>query len=212
MKAAVLLSLKRLTDVPSRPQLRTFSTGIPEVDALTGIPRATLTEICGPASSGRTALVFSVLRCATNEGNFCAWIDTEDLFDPVSAANAGVKLSQFLWVRCGSDVESAVKATDLLIRAGGFAVVVVDLSGAPARITRRIPLTCWFRLRHGAEQSGAALLVIGDRVHASSCSRLQLELRQKQGIWSDKLLRGISAFVGLRRPNNMRSASFRIVR
>ena len=38
------------------------SSGIPELDALTGgLPRGCLTEICGPASSGRTTLLLAAL-------------------------------------------------------------------------------------------------------------------------------------------------------
>jgi recombination protein RecA len=53
-------------------------TGIPSIDRLTdgGIPRGTLTEICGTESTGRTALVFALLDQATQRGECCAWIDT----------------------------------------------------------------------------------------------------------------------------------------
>src|SRR3569833_1308887 len=65
------------------------------------IPRGTLTEIAGPMSSGRTSLLHSLMAevCARQE--FCALIDAGDRFDPASAAAAGVRLSQVLWVRCG---------------------------------------------------------------------------------------------------------------
>lgn len=139
-------------------------------------------------------------------------MDVEDTFDPQSAAAAGIQLTRLLWVRCGGNVEHALKAADLLIRAGGFGVVVMDLTGTPYRISRRIPLTSWFRLRHGAGQSGAALIVIAEDIHAGSCSRLQIELRQEQGIWSGRLLRGMTALAGLRKRNQAGAVSFRIAR
>src|SRR5713101_9051120 len=76
------------------------------------IPRGALTEIAGPASSGRTAFLCSMLASASSKQEFCALIDTEDAFDPASAVHAGVHLSQILWVRCGGNVEHAMKVTD----------------------------------------------------------------------------------------------------
>ncbi len=190
-----------------------LSTGSQAVDGISGgIPRATLTEIVGHASSGRTGLMWSLLQRATTAGEFCVLVDVQDTFDPASAMTAGVHLARLLWVRCSGHLEHALKATDLLTRAGGFGVVVLDLSGTPGRITRRMPVASWFRLRHGAEQSGAALVVISEQIQAGSCSRVQLEVRQKQCLWSAKLLRGIAASAGLRKRNQARIASFDVSR
>ncbi len=80
------------------------SSGIPAIDALTGgLPRGCLTEICGPASSGRTTLLLAALAAATRRGEFCVVVDANDTLDPQSAAAAGVELEQLLWVRCGED-------------------------------------------------------------------------------------------------------------
>jgi hypothetical protein len=208
------IQLPNLSLLPeTSPTVAPLSTGSPAIDEICGgIPRATLTEIAGNPSSGRTGLLFSLLRQATVLGEFCVLIDVPDAFDPASAASAGVALSRLLWVRCAGNAEHALKASDLLIRAGGFGVVVLDLSGIPARITNRIPPASWFRLRHGAEHSGAALVVTGDRSLAKSCARLQLEVRQERGLWSAKLLRGISAFAKLRQRQQLRAASFHVVR
>jgi hypothetical protein len=118
------------------------------------------------------------------------WIDAPDTFDPESAESAGVRLSQLLWVRCRQQAEHALQAADLLLRAGGFPLVVLDLSGIPIRVTNRIPVASWFRLRQGAEQSGASLLVTGDSPHTGSCAKLQLAVRRERTLWSDRLLRG----------------------
>src|ERR1700689_3479924 len=75
----------------------------PAIDKLTegGIPRGTLTEICGTESTGRTALVFALLGQATQRGECCAWIDTAGAFEPASAVEAGVELDRFLLVNFG---------------------------------------------------------------------------------------------------------------
>jgi recA bacterial DNA recombination protein len=84
-----------------RPAPEMVSSGIPAIDALTGgLPRGCLTEICGPASSGRTTLLLSTLAAATRRREFCVVIDASDAFDPHSAAAAGVDLDRLLWVRC----------------------------------------------------------------------------------------------------------------
>jgi hypothetical protein len=84
------------------------SSGIPALDTLTGgLPRGCLTEICGPASSGRTAVLLASLATATRRGEYCAVIDASDALDPHSVAAAGVDLDRLLWVRCGDDSKSA---------------------------------------------------------------------------------------------------------
>ena len=93
-----------------RPTPEMVSSGIAAIDALAGgLPRSCLTEICGPASSGRTTVLLSALAAATRRGEFCALIDSADALDPHSAAAAGIVLDRLLWVRCGE--ESPQKAS-----------------------------------------------------------------------------------------------------
>src|ERR1700722_8369976 len=143
-------------EVPKKPENERIPTGIPAIAKLTegGIPRGTLTEICGTESTGRTALVFGLLGQATQRGECCAWIDTGGAFDPVSAVEAGVDLDRVLWVNCGGNAQHALKSTDLLIQAGGFGLVVLDMADTADAIARRISLASWFRLRQAAERTG----------------------------------------------------------
>jgi hypothetical protein len=86
-----------------RPAPEMVSSGVPAIDALTGgLPRGCLSEICGPASSGRTTLLLAALAAATRRGEFCAVVDASDALDPRSASAAGVELDRLLWVRCGA--------------------------------------------------------------------------------------------------------------
>lgn len=163
--------------------------------AMGEIPRGALTEIVGPASSGRTIFLYALLAAASFDQEFCALIDAEDAFDPASAAASGVRLSQVLWVRCGGNVEHAFKAADLLAQAGGFGLVALDLAGTPMQAVRRVPMAAWFRLRHGVEHTRTALVSIGQQVNAHSCSALKIELRRNRVLWRgnvpSKLLHGI---------------------
>jgi recombination protein RecA len=85
-----------------RPTPEVISSGILEIDELTGgLPRGCLSEICGPASSGRTSVLLAALSAATRRREVCALVDTTDALDTVSAAASGVELERLLWIRCG---------------------------------------------------------------------------------------------------------------
>jgi hypothetical protein len=206
--------LRARFDVPlkvrKRLEIEQIPTGIAAIDKLTegGVPRGTLTEICGTESTGRTALVFALLGQATRRGECCAWIDTAGAFDPVSAAEAGVDLDRVLWVNCGGNTQHALKSTDLLIQAGGFGLVVLDMADTADVMVRRIPLASWFRLRHAAERTGATLVAVERQINARSCSTLQIEMRLKKPLWIGKLLRGLMAQAGSRKHFSMRSTAF----
>ena len=186
MRSALVLAKSFPATDPSTHDPAPISIGI-GID----VPRATLTELTGGVSSGRTGVMLALLRQVTGQGELCALVDLQDTFDPVTAAATEIELSRLLWVRCGGNVDHALKATDLLVRAGGFGMVALDVSGVSANTMRRIPVASWFRLRHGAEHSGAALVVTGERIEAGSCAKLRLGVRRKEVLWSAKLLRGI---------------------
>ncbi len=91
-----------------RPAPEMVSSGIRELDMLTGgLPRGCLTEICGPASSGRTSILLAALTHATRCGEVCALIDASDALDPASAASSGIEMGRLLWVRCKKTVPSS---------------------------------------------------------------------------------------------------------
>jgi len=90
-----------------RPAPEMAPSGIPALDALIGgLPRGCLTELCGPASSGRTGVMLAALAAATRRGEYCALIDASDALDPHSLAAAEVDLDRLLWVRCADQVQS----------------------------------------------------------------------------------------------------------
>ena len=187
-------------------QAEACPTGLAEVDALAGgLPQGCLTEVYGPASSGRTSLMLAAMAQATGREEVCALVDASDAFDPVSAAAAGVALERLLWVRCGGNAEHALKAADLLVQAGGFGLVVMDLADTPVGTARRISMTSWFRLRRAVEHTPTVLLVVEQQPHAKTCASLTLEAAARAGGWSgtpgcSQLLRGIRVHVDRRKP------------
>ena len=162
-----------------------ISSGIPEVDFLTaGLPRGAITEILGPASSGRTSFLLSTLAHATNHEEVCALVDTNNVFAPTAAAYAGMDLDQLLWVCCASNVEHAFKATDLLLQAGGFGLVVLDIGDVAGKDARRIISSWWYRFRRTVENTPTAFVVIAQDSCVRSCASLTLEMKREADVWS----------------------------
>jgi hypothetical protein len=160
------------------------SSGVAEVDALTGgLPRGALTEICGPASSGRSSLLLAALAEALRRQELCALVDASDRFDPLSASAAGVELDRLLWIRCGNQrlnsplrrLEQALRATDLLLQGGGFGMVAIDMADIAAEYARRVPLASWFRFRRAVEPTPTVLLVLEQEPFAKTCASLVLK-------------------------------------
>jgi recombination protein RecA len=174
-----------------RPQPEVVPTGIPEIDsAIGGLPRGALTEIVGPASSGRTSLLDSILARATAREESCALIDTCDAFSPHDAAGAGALLDRLLWVRCAHNAEHALKAADLLIQGGGFGLVILDLGDTPPASARRISLTSWFRLRRAVEHTPTVFVSLARQSNARTCASLVIECAREGASWSGA--RGVS--------------------
>jgi len=160
----------------------TLATGIAEVDRLTGgIPRGAISEIFGPASSGRTSLLLSMLSYATTHDEICALVDINDVFAPNTAAQAGIDFDQLLWVRCGNNIEHSFKATDLLLHAGGFGLVILDMGDVPGKDARRIISSWWYRFRRTVENKPTSVVVMSAEACTRSCSSLILDLNANAG-------------------------------
>ena len=163
--------------VHEKPVVETLSTGVDEIDALTGgLPRGAISEFFGPASSGRTSLMYAMLANATTHEETCALIDTNDVFATSPASDAGVDFDRLLWVRCAGNLEHAFKAADLLLHAGGFGLVILDLGDIPGKEARRIISSWWYRFRRTVEDRPTVLAVISEEACTRSCAALTLEL------------------------------------
>lgn len=92
-----------------RPEPEMLSTGIPQIDAITGgLPRGCLTEFCGVSSSGKTSVLLASMAATSQREETCVLVDASDSFDPKSAEAAGVDFTRLLWIRCGAFQPSAV--------------------------------------------------------------------------------------------------------
>ena len=199
---------------PEQKLRECLPTGIAPLDAvIQGFPRGAISELLGPDCSGRTTLVHSLLAASTSNFEICAYIDTDDSFDPVSAAAAGVALSQLVWIRCGHDATHALKAADYLLHAGGFGAIILDLCQIHPRVANRIPISYWYRFRLALENTPTILALIEKEPLAKSCAALMLEMKRKKTAWRGapgfELLRGVELEAVPRKPVRPVTAQFK---
>jgi recombination protein RecA len=76
-------------------------------------------------------------------------------------------------------IEQALRATDLLLQAGGFGAIVLDMGSLAPEHASRIPLATWFRYRAAAERTQASILLLTQ--HPCSKSSAGLVLRLQSG-------------------------------
>jgi hypothetical protein len=171
-----------------RPEPKFSALPLPGLNSLLpqGLCRGAIAEVSGGRSSGRTAIGLHILAQATSRGEICAVIDLYNNFHPASADAAGVELDRLLWVRCRGNAEHAMRVTDLLLHAGGFGVILLDLCDAPARVLNRIPLSYWYRFRRAVEHTPSILLICADSPQAKSCASNAIKLKPKVFHWSGK--------------------------
>ena len=168
--AALVVPASRLAHEPRRPRL---TTGLPALDDSLGggWPAASVSEISGPRSAGRTSVLYAALAAAIQHGHAVALIDAAGVLDPRTAEAAGVTLARLLWIRAPG--RTLLQAADLLVAAGGFGLVALDFGERPARV----PDAAWVRLRHAAERQGTAVLVTAPRRIAGPAAAAAVVMR-----------------------------------
>lgn len=161
--------------------VRRLQTGVESLDVLLdgGFPRGCLNEIAGVASSGRTALVCALLASATRRGEVVAVVDLPDALCPESLHGAGVDLDRILWVRPPT-LKAGLKCAELILSAGGFGLVVLDLC---LHEMRGLPLHVWPRLARAARQADTTLTILAPRCVAGSFAAVRLTLRLQRAKW-----------------------------
>ena len=73
-------------------------------------------------------------------------------------------------------LDHALRATDLLLQAGGFSVIVLDLGSTPAEMAWRIPLATWFRFRAACERTRVSLVLLTQHPCARSSAELVVRM------------------------------------
>ena len=200
-----LLAARRLDGTLARKDadaaVTLVTSGVSSLDTSLGggWRRGEVSEILGGASSGRASVLCATLAAATARGELVALVDTFDRVDPITAAATGLDLSRVLWVRGPSltptatvsrrdslvegAVLRAVRACDLILRAGGFGVVALDLAGAPARALRDLASSTWMRLAHANAGQQTVCLLVGEQAMGRSARGVSVRLTSSRR-WS----------------------------
>jgi hypothetical protein len=82
------------------------------------------------------------------------------------------------WAR----LEQALRVTDLLLQAGGFSAIVLDMGSLAPEFASRVPLATWFRYRAAAERTQASLLLITQHSCAKSSAELLLRFNSAKAL------------------------------
>ena len=103
--------------------------------------------------------------------------DARERFESVGNRTAAVRRG--LSITAGSQwtrIEQALRVTDLLLQAGGFSAIVLDMAGIAPEHVSRVPLATWFRYRAAAERTHACVLLLTQYACAKSSAGLALRL------------------------------------
>jgi hypothetical protein len=73
-------------------------------------------------------------------------------------------------------IDRGLKALTLVLQAGGFAVVALDLADVPIAALKRLPFTTWLRVQRTIEGSDTACLLMASQPLARSAGGLTLSM------------------------------------
>jgi recombination protein RecA len=113
----------------------------------------------------------------------------KETFEPVPFLTSKRQAKNFT-PRPLSRIDQALRVTDLLLQAGGFSAIVLDLGSIAPEHASRVPLATWFRYRAAAERTQANILLLTQHPCAKSSAGLVLRmqpgdpLREKQTVFT----------------------------
>jgi len=150
-----------------------------------------LIELGGDLSSGATALAYRLAALASARLELIGWVDLPNALDPRYLQRAGVRLADVLWAR-PPGLPAALRTAELLIKTG-FALVVLDLDGAPARELARLPASVWTRLARALRESRATALLLGTRGAAGTFASLGARVERTSALFDAGLFEGLES-------------------
>ena len=199
--AAHLVSAQQI----ERQEQRRLTTGISALDELLGGGwlRGALCEIAGSRGSGRTSVLLTSLATTLRQGHCAALVDGDGALDARAAGRSGVPLPRLLWVRCAQDDPAqALAAAKIVLGAGGFTLVAVDLGDRMPQV----PVASWIRLKRAAAEQQAILLVAAPHRIPGAQGTSALGLRslrprfdQGKDATAPALLRGLEIYAQVER-------------
>lgn len=79
-------------------------------------------------------------------------------------------------------LERALRVTDLLLQAGGFSAIVLDMGSLEPEFVSRVPLATWFRYRAAAERAQCSILLIAQHACAKSSAELLMHFQPGEAL------------------------------
>lgn len=93
--------------------------------------------------------------------------------------------------RDGGALDQALRAADLLLQAGGFSAIVLDLGSTPAEFAWRIPLATWFRFRAGCDRARTSLVLLTQYTCARSSAEVVVRMLPGEVVADGRVLAGV---------------------
>ena len=178
-------AIMRMGDGSTFPNVDVVSSGSLALDVALGIgglPRGRVVEVYGPESSGKTTLALQIIAETQKAGGTAAFIDAEHALDPQYAENLGVNVEDML-VSQPDTGEQALEITDMLVRSGAVAIVVID---SVAALTPKAEIEGEMGDRHVGLQArlmSQALRKLTANIKRSNCMVLFInQIRMKIGV------------------------------
>jgi recombination protein RecA len=172
----------RLTD--ARPAIgeRAIASGALSLDLATGIggfPRGRITEVLGPASSGKRILACHLLANAQRQRGFVAFIDATQRANFEQMARCGVDLADLLLV-VPQSIREVLDVAALLVESGGLDALVseplADLVNGSVQVARSAAEHL-ARLNALMHPSPTAVVLLTDSRARSPCAPFTQALR-----------------------------------
>jgi recombination protein RecA len=117
-------------------------------------------------------------RCAEPQRR----VRNERAIEPAQPPQPTRTLSGKPWAR----IEQALRVTDLLLQAGGFSAIVLDMGGIAPEYASRVPLATWFRYRAAAQRTQTSILLLTQHACAKSSSAIVLHLQPGSAVRGEK--------------------------
>ncbi|HZD30239.1 MAG TPA: hypothetical protein VE779_01120, partial [Candidatus Angelobacter sp.] len=97
-----------------------------------------------------------------------------------------------------TNLDHALRATDLLLNTGGFRALVLDIGNVSPKQARHVPLATWYRFRLQVEKTRTLFLLMTRVPCANSCAAVSLHCQQTSTHWQHAAENSPPLLAGLR--------------